>query len=162
VIGATFTGSFGSTDAGTTYFVQSTARAAAGYVVPVGGRRIIRYSVRGSDVHSVQLQLAVMRKSRSGDTWTVVALSSPVAMRARVLNTCGVSIPVKPGDRLGLTNVSGGAPIYRPGFTTRDQLLTVRYAQVGQTFTPTGPAVEGVRLNVSAVVVLRRGARRSI
>jgi hypothetical protein len=101
--------------------------------------------------------LKVFRKTTTANTWKVIGSSITETVKPSVLNTFAISIAVKPGDVLGLTDVAGSAPMFgsSSSYSAKDQLS---YGQgnpaVGANFTPSSPSPTGFRLNVSAIVQL--------
>jgi hypothetical protein len=158
-IGSTFVGA-GCCGLGSNYIVQSTATTSPKYVVPAGGTKISSFSVQGNADSTAKVQLKVFRKTATAGTYTVVGQSVAEALTADKLNTFPVSIKVRPGDILGLSNVShtGREPMFKAGFAAGDVLSAANGSPtVGASFTfpPGNHSRPGFRLNVSAIVQLQ-------
>jgi hypothetical protein len=156
-IGSTFSGANNCCNPPVTFIVQSTAATSPHYVVPVGGTKITAFRMQGNLNGGGQVELKVFRKTATAGTWKVIGQSAPETLSASVLNTFSTAIPVRAGDVLGLTAVSGsGEPIFGSGFASGDVLnLAPGNPAPGSNYSPTTPSPPGYRLNVAAVVQLQ-------
>jgi hypothetical protein len=109
---------------------------------------LISWSHQAGAAANQQAKLKVWRQV-SGLTYTVVAQDGPRMLTSGVLNTFMASIPVKPGDILGITPVSGGVSCaFGPAGET--YYLGSGDAATGAQVTFT--AHTGRRLNISATL----------
>jgi hypothetical protein len=140
---------------------QSATASGPSYAVPPGGEVITSWrTYAGAYLGSMKLQIV---RPRGGDQYSVVAESPPKDLVPNRLNTFPLSpsLPVQPGDRLGLTQTSGTPDCaFGPGtyglVAPGDTLLhtgTGFGPPVGTTFAPDGDEPMA-RLNVSATVDL--------
>ena len=155
-IGSTITSASGF-GAGATLIVLSTGPTSPRYVVPAGGTKISSFSVQGNTTTGSQVELKVFRTTKTANTWKTIGSSIAETIKPSVLNTFAVSIAVKPGDVLGLTDVAGSAPMFgsSSSYNAKDTLsYGAGNPAVGANFTPSSPSPGMIRLNVSAVVQL--------
>ncbi len=99
----------------------------------------------------------MFRTTTTANTWKTIGSSVAETIKPSVLNTFAVSIAVKPGDVLGLTDVAGSAPMFGSS-SSYDPKDMLSYGSgnpaVGAKVTPSSPSPGMLRLNVSAVVQL--------
>lgn len=91
-------------------FIQATVTSGTSYVVPAGGSEITSWSTNAAAGAGQQLKFKVFRPISSSQ-WTVVGTDLE-ALTGGVVNTFAVSIPVQPGDVIGLDdgNASNSVP----------------------------------------------------
>ncbi len=90
--------------------IQATVTSGRSYVVPAGGSEITSWSTNAAAGAGQQLKFKVFRHI-SGSQWKVVGSDLETLTGGRV-NTFAVSIPVEPGDAIGLNdgNASSSVP----------------------------------------------------
>jgi hypothetical protein len=90
--------------------IQATVTRGRAYVVPAGGSEITSWSTNAAAGAGQQLKFKVFRPI-SGSQWKVVG-SDLEALTGGAVNTFAVSMPVQPGDVIGLDdgNASSSVP----------------------------------------------------
>ena len=92
-----------------TYLQVSTGRTPS-YTVPAGGGVITSWSTRASATRGgAQVKLGIFRPTGPPPSaYTTVGASGAQTLKAGLLNAFPTSIPVQPGDTLGLLIIAGG------------------------------------------------------
>jgi hypothetical protein len=145
---------------GCTFFQAQSDPASASYVVPAGGPwTVTSWSARGGPTTPDSARLRILRPTGIGNQYMLVAESdvTPIAVVAAPVTP--VSIPVQPGDRLGM-RTSGGAgdmPAIHPSAFVGDGVAGVMgNMMLGETTGQGGDYAYGVNpssfLNLSATL----------
>jgi hypothetical protein len=138
--------------------LQPTVTSGAAYVVPANGAEITSWSTNAAAGGGQTLEMKVYRTvDAQAGSYMAVAHDGPRGLTGGMLNTFPVSIPVQPGDLLGLDDA--GASFLTPSacaFSAPGDfyLATSKDLKDGETG---GPFIseEEERLNISAVIALK-------
>ena len=144
---------------GCTYFQSGTDVASPSYAVPPGGPwTVTSWSTRGGSMPD-SARLRVLRPTATPGQFQLVAESADVAVGVVAAPVTQVSIPVLPGDLLGLRTLgSGDMPGAHPAASAADRTSFVIGGPflLGQTTGPGGTFPFGTnaanRVNVSATL----------
>jgi hypothetical protein len=124
------------------------------YVVPVAGT-ITSWSTNAAAGAGQMLKMKVFRHI-AGFDYTVVGHAGPHALTGSALNTFPASIPVQPGDVLGLNDVNAGEPNNACLFSTLGGTEHLEHSGDLADGVPgafAGPYADQLRANVTAVLV---------
>jgi Ca2+-binding RTX toxin-like protein len=127
---------------------QPTVTSGNTYVVP-GTGTITSWSHNARAGDGQTFTMKVFRKIAEPGTYMVVGHDGPRPLAAGALNTFPVSIPVKPGDVLGLNN---GSPVATHcGFPVMGESYLFRNGNLADGESGDFSSFPGFRLNISAV-----------
>jgi hypothetical protein len=152
-IGFAATGATGVFPTPTTFIQQETDPMSPSYQVPMGGTTITSFSVWANADTGDQVKLKVFRSTGTAGQYTVIGESTAQTLVANTLNTFTVSIPVQPGDVIGLASIVGTPPNAKPGFLAGDCANEAPGdAALNSAYDPMSPSGPSWRINVSANV----------
>jgi hypothetical protein len=83
---------------------QATVGSGSSYTVPPGSTTLTSWSTYAAEGPGQTLKMKVFRKVGEPSTYEVVGVDGPRALVPATLNTFQVSIPVRPGDVIGLND----------------------------------------------------------
>jgi len=122
--------------AGCSTFQYATGTSSPSYTVPAGDWTVMSWTVRGSGFLG-SAQLRIFRETATPDLYVVVADSASETVPANTTPTFATSIPVQPGDVIGLRTGNDIQPNYAGN--TGDLIASVLGdPAVGQTTGPGG------------------------
>jgi len=85
-----------------TFFQQQTAATSPSYTVPPGDWTIVEWSIQGGPTTAGNARLRVFRPTTTMNRYQLVAESAEQPVPAGTLASAATSIPVQPGDLLGI------------------------------------------------------------
>jgi hypothetical protein len=132
--------------------VQPTVTSGNGYVVPAGGGLITQWSTRTGGVLNRNLEMKVFRKVGDPARYQVVGHDGPHPLGPGTTNTFPVTIPVNPGDVLGLNTADAETFNNSCAFSAPGESLLYHVGSLADGTAGDFQSDANLRLNITAVV----------